>query len=74
MVELETFRNRLSRIGINIDLASNFPWVYLVKINGIPVTERLCKEFTTDWDIAPRQQNNRILNVNARDLLILFPL
>ena len=37
--KLEIFVNRLSKIGIDIILAANIPWIYIIKINGKPVTE-----------------------------------
>lgn len=37
--KLEIFVNRLSKIGIDITLAANIPWIYISKINGKPVTE-----------------------------------
>lgn len=32
--------NRLEKIGIQVELIGNFPWVYLDKVNGIKVTEK----------------------------------
>jgi len=34
MHDLVVFQRRLNRIGIEIELASNVPWVYLTKVNG----------------------------------------
>ena len=31
---------RLQKIGINVELAGNYPWIYLDKINGVRVTEK----------------------------------
>jgi len=31
---------RLAKIGINIKLAGNYPWIYLTSINGKIVTEK----------------------------------
>lgn len=33
--------NRLSKIGIQIELGCNLPWIYLEKVNGMKVTERI---------------------------------
>ena len=30
---------RLEKIGITLQLAANYPWIYVTKINGILVTE-----------------------------------
>lgn len=31
--------NRLQKIGIEIELVGNYPWIYLDKVNGVKVTE-----------------------------------
>jgi len=38
--QLEIFRNRLNRIGIDVEFVANVPWIYLHKINGQLVTEK----------------------------------
>lgn len=40
ITRLLTFKNRLSKLGIEIELIGNFPWIYLGKINGKTVTEK----------------------------------
>lgn len=40
MEKLDIFGNRLKRIGIDVEFAANFPWIYLYKINGKLVKER----------------------------------
>lgn len=44
MDEITKLVQRLERIGVDIDLAGNLPWVYLVSINGKPVTEKFNSE------------------------------
>jgi len=34
MNEIEIFVNRLKKIGIEVELVSNIPWIYLNKVNG----------------------------------------
>jgi len=34
MNEVEIFINRLKRIGIELELMGNIPWIYLYKVNG----------------------------------------
>lgn len=36
---IDTFGDRLAKIGIDIEFCSNVPWVYIDKINGKKVTE-----------------------------------
>ena len=38
--KLGVFIERLKKIGIEVKLSGNFPWVYISEINGIRVTER----------------------------------
>ena len=38
--KLGVFIERLKKIGIDVKLSGNFPWVYLTEINGVRVTER----------------------------------
>lgn len=40
MEKLTTFVNRMKRIGINVKLAGNYPWIYIHEINGVRVTEK----------------------------------
>jgi len=40
MDKIKTFIERLSKIGINIELFRNAPWIYIDTINGIKVTEK----------------------------------
>ena len=34
---LSTLRERLQRIGIEIEMSANIPWIYLDRVNGIRV-------------------------------------
>lgn len=40
MNELQKLKNRLSKIGIEIECFGNYPWIYLDKINGKKVIEK----------------------------------
>lgn len=37
---ITSFVERLKKIGIEVELAGNYPWIYLDKINGKKVTEK----------------------------------
>ena len=39
MNEIEIFVNRMKKIGIELELIGNFPWIYLNKVNGNTVKE-----------------------------------
>ena len=38
--KIKVFLKRLKKIGIDVKLSGNFPWVYITEINGIRVTEK----------------------------------
>jgi hypothetical protein len=40
MNKISLFVERLRKIGIEVELVGNFPWIYLDKVNGKKVTER----------------------------------
>jgi len=44
MDKIEIFIKRLKKIGIEIELAGNLPWIYLQRINGKHVTEKFMAE------------------------------
>ena len=39
MEKLDTLKKRLDKIGIDIEFAANYPWIYIWKINGERVKE-----------------------------------
>lgn len=39
--KVKSFVEKLAKIGINVTLQGNLPWVYLDTVNGKQVTERL---------------------------------
>ena len=43
--ELTIFKERLAKIGIDIEFIGNYPWIYLDTINGKKVTERFMGEW-----------------------------
>ena len=38
--ELDTFMVRMKKLGIEIELAGNVPWIYIDKINKKRITEK----------------------------------
>lgn len=43
---LDRLRDRLEKIGIDIDLVSNAPWIYLTRVNGNKVEQ---KDWTANY-------------------------
>ncbi len=41
---LQVFKQRLSKLGIEIEYAANIPWIYLNKVNGKRVVEKFYAE------------------------------
>lgn len=41
---LQVFRDRMKKIGIDVEFIANLPWLYLHKINGKIVKERYLGE------------------------------
>ncbi len=52
------FINRLTKIGIDVELTGNYPWVYLWKVNGVSVNKTYMAEhgFTAFW----QQKNSHL--------------
>ena len=40
MNQLQTLRQRLKRIGIEIELLGNIPWIYLYSVNRNTITKK----------------------------------
>lgn len=40
MTTIDSFVKRLNKLGIDVQLVSNYPWVYLDRVNGYKVLER----------------------------------
>ena len=40
MKKLDVFMQRMKKIGMDIQLVGNYPWIYINQINGKRVTER----------------------------------
>ena len=42
---LDIFIRRMNKLNINLELVGNYPWVYINKINGKPVSEKFQSEY-----------------------------
>jgi len=43
-VKLTTFISRLAKIGVDVELSANIPWIYLKKVNGKSLTRKFHSE------------------------------
>lgn len=55
------FAQRLKRIGVEVELIANYPWVYMNKVNGVPVTETFMAKhgFTAFFSLRVEQWSDR---------------
>lgn len=44
-MKLTTLVNRLKKIGIELECISNYPWIYLAKVNGKTVHEKYMSDY-----------------------------
>jgi hypothetical protein len=65
MTTIPSFINRLKKIGINVELIANYPWVYLDTVNGIRVKGAYWGEhgFTVFVKAARIDQKDQILEI-----------
>jgi len=51
MTTIESFINRLRKIGIEVEMSANYPWIYLDKVNGKKVQGKFLGNhgFTCFW-------------------------
>ena len=59
---VQRVRRRLSKIGIDVKLVANFPWIYLDKVNGVKVKEK--KNSEHGWCIT--YHNTDLRNITFR--------
>jgi hypothetical protein len=60
MTNLEVFINRLKKLNITIELSSNYPWIYLDKVNGNSVKEKYYSDYKFTIAFSPIRQNQKL--------------
>jgi len=67
MTTINSFVNRLKKIGIEIKLFGNYPWVYLDSVNGVKITTKFEAEhgFTVFWRAIKSDQKDRIIDIST---------
>jgi len=71
-MHIKSFINRLAAIGVNVELRSNYPWVYLHAVNGTVVLIKFQSEhgFTAFYlGNTVRFSNRRIVFKKIRQIL-----
>ena len=66
MTTIESFVKRLERIGIEVKLVGNYPWVYLDKVNGKRVSGRFMAEhgFTVFFIATRKGEVDKMTDIN----------
>lgn len=69
MNKLDSFVERLKKIGIKLELISNFPWIYLYKVNNNVVKEKLNSNYGFTVAFSPIRENQ---NIKFTDISKIF--
>lgn len=69
--KLTIFVDRMKKIGIDVSLAGNFPWIYIDQINGKRVTEKFCGNHGFTIAFLPIRPNQEL---NFTDISEIFKL
>jgi hypothetical protein len=64
--KLEMLINRLQKIGLDLELISNYPWIYMNKVNKQKVKEKYQSDY--GFTIAFRNEDN----INFTDIKEIF--
>ena len=72
MDTLDVFVNRMKKLGINIELVGNYPWIYIDKINGKKVTETFCGNHGFTIAFLPIRQNQKMTFTDINEIFILI--
>ena len=71
MDKLTIFIDRLKKIGLDLKLVSNYPWIYIDTINGKRVTEKFRADHGFTVAFFPIRKNQEL---NFTDLKEIFKL
>lgn len=69
---LKVFINRMKRLGIEITLVGNYPWIYLDGINGKRVTERFQANHGFTIAFLPIQNDKQIQFTDISEMFKLI--
>ena len=68
MKKIYSLKNRLSKIGIDLEFQNNFPWVYLHKVNGNIVKEKHLSDYGFTVTIVPARVNQKMKLTNISEI------
>lgn len=65
------FVNRMNKIGINVKLICNFPWIYIIEINGKKINEKFQSDYGFTVSFLPIRNTQ---NITFTDISEIFKL
>jgi len=70
--QIKSFVNRLDKIGIKVELGSNYPWIYLHSINGKRVTEQFYGNHGFTIIFSPIRHNQQVEFTDIKEIFKLI--
>lgn len=70
--KISIFKNRLKRLGIEIELVVNYPLVYITKINGNYVDDKFNSEHCFTLAYLPIRDNQEIQFTDLKEIFKLI--
>ena len=72
MDKLTIFINRMNKLGIDIKLVGNYPWIYIDEINGKRVTEKFQGNHGFTIAFLPIRKDQEINFTDIREIFQLI--
>ncbi len=69
---IDKFVDRLKVLNIEIDLVSNYPWIYLDKVNGNIVKEKQYSKYGYTIIFIPFKLGSKVKFINIKDMFKLI--
>jgi len=71
-VPITTFINRMKKVGIEVELMGNFPWIYIDKINGKKVKETFLANHGFTLTFYPAKENKILIITDIKEVFNLI--
>lgn len=72
MNKLDIFISRMKKMGIDIELIGNYPWIYIDTINGKSVTEQFRSDYYFTVAFLPIRDNQEITFTDITEIFKLI--
>lgn len=72
MDKVEIFIKRLEKIGINVKLGANYPWIYIDEINGKRITKKYQSEYGFTLAFLPIRKEQELQFTNISEIFKLI--